>query len=744
MPSSGRDIVALRGRFQLDRVPEVAVGRACSVSVYALEVNGAEVARGPLRSNPQRQPFDVFDLAPHLVAGENMVTAIVCRYDSATPWWMPPPMFGNDLVHGAFVFEAMVGDDWWFTDAAWTARRLDGWGSSQGSGISGRGQELVDARSLPSDWRTSDDGWSPALVRRAVTTGEPGRPQPPSYPGGPLLARPLSWPTVERVPLQLVEGTSVSASDATHYAAGRIVVGTVEVEVEGPAGSDVTVTAAEFLDANGRPAPNEHDSSVRFVCDGTRRTLSSVDRFGLHGAVVNATGGATVHGLSIVERVHPVTGDHGFECSDPDLETIFAVGRRTVSICSLDAYIDCPTREQRAWTGDSVVHQMVDLATNDDWTLARWHPRLAASPRPDGMLPMAVAGDAEFHDFTMIPDWALHWVHSVWNLHRYVGDQAEIAALMPAVEGVLRWFERFCDDDGLPTDVFGWVIIDWSAIYTEGVSAALCGLWARGLVEFAEMACWLGDEGRAAWATGAHERLRRGVERLWDPDRRRYVDSTVGGERRAMASQHGQAAMIVGRLAPADRFERLVEVMTDEAHLRHLSFSKPDGYAEPNSDLTPGGPFLRLGHPEPWLDLDRDVVRAQPFFRYVVHDAIAQAGRADLIATLCRDWLVALERSPTSWVETWYGGTVSHGWSSTPTRDLIVRVLGVEPLEPGFGVARIGPALGHLAFARGSAPCGGGRRITVDADRDRVIVDSPVPFEYAGTRFPPGTHTLPA
>ena len=147
---------------------------------------------------------------------------------------------------------------------------------------------------------------------------------------------------------------------------------------------------------------------------------------------------------------------------------------------------------------------MVDLTTNADWRLACWYPHVAASPRPDGMLPMAAAGDAEAGDIAIIPDWALHWVHAVWNLYRYVGDRDEIAALMPVVEGVLRWFEPYVDDDGLLRDVIGWVIIDWASVETDGVSAALCGLWARGLLDFAEMADWLGDTGRAAWARTCH------------------------------------------------------------------------------------------------------------------------------------------------------------------------------------------------------------------------------------------------
>jgi hypothetical protein len=459
---------------------------------------------------------------------------------------------------------------------------------------------------------------------------------------------------------------------------------------------------------------------------------------------VTGTEGAAVHGITVRERIYPVTGDATFECSDARLEAIHRVGRRTVSICSLDAYVDCPTREQRAWVGDSVVHQMVDLTTNTDWDMSRRYPAQAATPRPDGMLPMAVAGDAEEADFTVIPDWALHWVHAVWNLHRYVGDQDEVAALLPVVEGVVRWFEPFCGPDGLPTDVHGWVIIDWAAVHTLGVSSALAGLWGRALVELAEMAGWLGDAGRAAWARRTHARLAEGYEQLWDPERERYVDSMVGGVRRPMASQHGQAAALVGGLVPPARVARLVEVLTDASRLVDAAFSNPTGPVLPNSEQEVGGGALRAPHPEPWWDVDGQVVRAQPFYRYVVHDALAIAGRADLIATACLDWTVALERCPTSWTETWYGGTVSHGWSSTPTRDLVQRVLGVTPAAPGFTVAAVDPALGpSLEWARGAVPTPAGLlHIDVRAGGAEIAVDSPIPFAHGGVRYEAGAHRI--
>jgi hypothetical protein len=329
----------------------------------------------------------------------------------------------------------------------------------------------------------------------------------------------------------------------------------------------------------------------------------------------------------------------------------------------------------------------------------------------------------------------------VHNLYRYVGDKDEISSLLPAVEGVVRWFDAYCDDTGLPTNVGGWVLIDWASVYSDGASATLCGLYARALLEYAEIARWAGDAGRAEWAEDRHGRLRLGFEQLWDPESGRYADTLVDGRRGRTASQHGQAAALVGGLAPRERWDRLVHVLTDETALVHSSFSRGDGPSEPGSE-TGVGTYIGAPPPPPWWDVDSQVVRAQPFFRYVVHDALAIAGRSGLIAHLCLDWCVALERSATSWTETWYGGTVSHGWSSTPTRDLIVYVLGISPAAPGFGTARIEPALGHLDWARGAAPTPYGL-IEVHATRDWLEVRSPVPFETSGERYRAGHHRIP-
>ena len=247
------------------------------------------------------------------------------------------------------------------------------------------------------------------------------------------------------------------------------------------------------------------------------------------------------------------------------------MGLRTVDLCALDAYVDCPTREQRAWTGDSVVHQMVDLVTNPDWSMAGWHPQMAAEPRPDGMLPMAPACDFAADDRTFIPDWSLHWVRSVHNLYRYTGDRDLVAELLPVAERTLRWFESYLAADGLLHDVSGWVLLDWSSVYSSGCSSTLNALWARALEDFAEMATWLGNDGTARWATARRDAVGGGVRRVLGrvprgvrrPRRRRRAAA-------AAAAQHGGAAALAAGLVPDGRVERVVERLVDRDRLvRH-------------------------------------------------------------------------------------------------------------------------------------------------------------------------------
>lgn len=147
-------------------------------------------------------------------------------------------------------------------------------------------------------------------------------------------------------------------------------------------------------------------------------------------------------------------------------------------------------------------------------------------------------------------------------------------------------------------------------------------------------------------------------------------------------------------------------------------------------------------------DAERQIVRAEPFMSYVVHDAVALAGRADRLPDLYRSWSEFLVDGYDTIGECWGWGTHVHGWSCTPTRDMIFYTLGVTPAEPGYARARIAPRLGRLSTAMGTVPTPHGL-ITVEATPKSVTVDAPVPviveaYGQPPRTFPPGRTELPS
>jgi hypothetical protein len=758
---AGDRIGLFRRVVEVVEPPPAAPCRLWSDGRHVLAVNGKEVARGPVRSDPRRPHYDVVDIGPHLRAGANVLTVIARHFARATSWWSPaPPTY--TLGAGGLVLEAVIDGEWVVSDASWRCRPGEAWTAVPTPGdVAGLPIESFDARAHPHGWESAafdDSDWGPAVEIQPVDVGAGSDPHPPSEPfgllrppvrsdagagpglrhGAVLTARrsgPGAGVEVDPVGQVLADeqaGSEVGAGavELLSFDLGQVAAGTLELDVRGAtAGTVLDIAAAEHLDPEGRLVPLGQHAGLRYRCAGSdRQRFESLDPIGtryLHASVRAPAGvdGPDVD-LGIRERLRPRPAGAAFSCSDPELERIFEVGLRTVDLCAHDAYVDCPTREQRAWTGDSVVHQMVDLVANPDWSLARWHPQLAATTRADGMLPMAVGGDFAADDRTIVPDWSLHWVRSVHNLWRYTGDRELVADLLPVAERALRWFEPYLGDDGLLAGVTGWVLLDWASVYASGCSSTLNALWARGLEDLAEMADWLGDDGTGGWARDRLGGVRAGFDAFWDEARGVYVDHIVGRERPRVAAQHPGAAALAAGLVPGDRVARVVAALTDRSRLIRHSWVMDTVTVDGGST---GHLHLATGYPEPDWDVEREMVEAEPFFRYVLHDGLARAGRADLIAGLCRNWSVFLEAGETTWPECWTGGTRCHGWSSTPTRDLVVHTLGVTPGEPGYGTVRVAPALGGLDWARATVPTPHGP-VTVEARADGTVeVDSPVP-----------------
>jgi alpha-L-rhamnosidase len=779
-----------RKTFALEQVPDRAPARITADSRYVLFVNRQEAFRGPVRSQPRRMHYDLLDLAPYLKPGENVVAVYVKYYGTVKSYWMPavPNTLGKTgvLVFEANVFAADLGEgEWLVSDASWKAKKSDAWseppaaGGPVGGGIP---VEIFDAGRFPYGWEQpgfDDAAWGNAVLIPAMHIGGFARTQPPTDPYGPLYPRPIARldgetcvPAAIQVeylqnpgdlstdsPAKRVETSITAPVTRSEQPAGfpiqttapsvgavrlimdfdRIVSGFVQFEVAAPAGTVLDFAYVEDPITGPGTGFGRHAGS-RYVARGANDRFQVFDSNGFRYAyllVHGASGPVALKSFSVKENLYPWMEGAGFECSDEELNRIFQAGVRTVQLNSHDAFLDCPTREQRAWVGDSVVHQMVHLATNLDWRLAWHYLTLGNSPRYDGILPMSVGGDIEAGGGHTIPDWSLHWVHGVYNLYRFAGDKKRVKSLMPTVERILRWYAPFQNAQGLLKDLVEWNLVDWASISSEDTSGVITALWARGLREFAEMAAWLEEKSSQGWAEELYTKAKAGFEAFWDEGRGSYVDHIVDGVPQKEMSQLGGALAIISGLAPRERWTRIIETITDPRKLVVRSWT---GGAD--GDYSPEKIQKQMqGIYETDWDAENQVVIAEPFMSYVVHDAVALAGEADLLPELYRRWSQFLVDGYDTIGECWGWGTHVHGWSCTPTKDMVFYTLGVTPAEPGYIVARIAPRLGSLAWAKGKVPTPHGL-ITVHATAERITVDSPVPVILDLEGQPP--QTLPA
>jgi alpha-L-rhamnosidase len=789
-----------RKTFTLAQVPERVPARITADSRYLLYANGREVFRGPIRSQPRRMFYDLFDLASYLTTGENVLAVYVKYYGSPKSFWMPAPptrALGKTgvMVFEANIFEAKVGGEgagsgWLVSDNTWKTHKSSAWaedwraGTRPGFMEEGIPVEVFNAAQFPYGWEQpgfDDRGWENASVIITRSMSGSSSSHPPAEPYGPLHPRPIGKLGGERrVPVSarleaLAGGVDVKVGDPVrrleatlNLAAaspaqsaslpisfdlpangsaritldmGGIVMGQVQFELEAPAGAVLDLSYTEDPLSPRKGGFGGMHSGTRYTARGENDRFSVYDALGFRYANLlfhGTAGKVTLRSFAVQEDVYPWQPGAEFRCSDEGLNQIFQAGIRTVQLNSRDAFTDCPTREQQAWVGDSVVHQMIHLVTNLDWRLAWQYLTLSDSPRYDGILPMTVVGPSEASGGMTIPDWSLHWVHGVHNLYRFSGDREAVISFMPSVARVLRWFAPFQNSQGQLQDLIEWDLVDWSAVSVSGITSLYTALWARGLREFAEMAGWLGENSSREWAEGLYARAKAGFEAFWDEERGSYIDHIVDGEKRPEMSQLAGALAIVSGLAPETRWERIINAITDAQKLviRTWVFDESEPTGVP--DITAPRRFT-------W-DTQNQIVLAEPFMSYTVHDAVAMAGLAGRLPELSRRWSTFLTGGYDTIGEDWKHGTHVHGWSCTPTKDMIFYTLGVTPAEPGYTTARIAPNLGDLEWAEGKVPTPHGL-ISVRVEPGRVQVDSPVPviIELPGQAprpMPPGKYDV--
>ncbi len=378
LPAAGvRPASVLRTRFSVRGDHRHARIYATAHGLYELFLDGERVGDQELtpgftayRSRVQVQTYDVGAL---LAPGEHELRAVLSDgwYRGKVGFTREHDVYGSQLavlaqveVDGAVVAA---------TDATWT---------SASSTIVAA--DLIDGEAR--DQRIHDDAleWRPVEIVDGDFSVLCASPAPP----------------VRRI--EHVRPRSVRELAPGHHVVdlGQNVNGWVRIPDPGPAGTELTLTYGEALDASG-DVTQDHIGSMDFVTQ-TPIPLGQIDRVVSDGSGTPFEPRHTTHGFQYV-RVEgypgPLTEDDvagvvvhtdlrrtgWFACSDSRLNQLHLAADWSFRTNACDIPTDCPQRERAGWTGDwqlfsptaAFLYDVAGFST-------KWLRDLAADQRKDG------------------------------------------------------------------------------------------------------------------------------------------------------------------------------------------------------------------------------------------------------------------------------------------------------------------------------------------------------------------------
>lgn len=353
-----------------------------------------------------------------------------------------------------------------------------------------------------------------------------------------------------------------------------------------------------------------------------------------------------------------------FVSSDGALDRVYKFCKYSIMATSFaGVYVD-GDRERIPYEADAYINQLCHYCTDREFTLARFsHEYLMEKP-------------------TWPTEWKQHSVMMAWTDWMYTGNTESLARCYEALKTkkTLEFCARAKDgllvtggpaapmESGL-RDITDWPVGERDGFEFKPVNAVVNAFYCLNLRQMAEMAQALGKADEAeAYRTKAGRAMQAFHAVFFNAERGCYVD----GEGAAHASLHANMLPLAFGLVP------------DAERRRVAGFVKSRGLA-------------------------CSVYGAQ----YLL-EALFEAGLEDEALELMtrdepRGWLNMMKSGSTVTLEAWdirYKPNLdwNHAWGAAPVNILPRYVMGVRPLEPGFGKILIRPQVGALEGIQGVVP----------------------------------------
>jgi alpha-L-rhamnosidase len=636
-----------RKDFAMHVKPDIAMLYITADESYRLWINGKYITRGPARGYQSHWPYDQVDVAAFLIPGWNIIAVEVYNPGVSTYKYLSQGSAGF-ICAGDFGEVTILSDATWLSrydkahkrDTALYSRQLNF-------------QEHVDAREDNRAWidspeppTRSREGW---LTPEESVFGsmpwhsleERGIPQLrelPRTPGkivsrasGNLAADYRQWRNIvqglhqafENLPWlpenngRLEHGSSqitFSPAGKGRFSAavldmGETVVGPAIVKVQG--GKAGTILDLFFCEALNHdispvipfPALCEASMANRLILAEGNTNFDFYQILGFRYITLVAE--ESVEPLSIelqvIDTGYPYTLVGKFQCSDDNFNKIWSICRRTEQVCSLDAYVDTPWREQAQWWGDARIQFWNTMAMDGDTRLLKRGIRsLAGQKVPNGL----TYGHAPtMAHICILPDFSLVWLITIFDYYYQTKDLTLFEEQLPRIREVLSYFRNEAPRQKglLANDPRYWLFLDWSTIEKSG-APVLYNMWyILALRTFTQLLDLSGNSRESQAAAEEALEIQQNLERMaFDPEKGLFCDGldTTGQPSSKYSVQSQVFAMVLGlkpeyhstmieqRVLPFLRGEQLDEAIPSAFWTSYvLTIARQKGYCQEALDF---------------------------------------------------------------------------------------------------------------------------------------------------------------
>lgn len=710
--------VYFRKELKLSESPRAVSVKVTADSRYKLYVNGQLVEVGPSKGDHQIWFYDTLDLAKYLQTGANVVAVIVLRYPedktkgnhSIIRTSVPALYVKGECCDAKGNVYSLSADDSWkcHVDRQFRIVREE-----EGFAPLMIHEEAYGSKETYGWMETGyqDTAWKHAKPYRHLDVHgavSPGNLYPRTIP---FLYRTrkqfakimdikcsasgeAQWMGMLRGDSEIT--VAAHSEEIVEIDAGEEMTGYLRLSLLGGENARVEILESEAyvqserVGANQIPLKLDREDKVNGYLDGYQ-DIYHVAGMGTKGGYeiyepfwfrtfrfirLKITTGAsplTIHSFDYEETGYPLKVETRVETSDESLSDIWTISERTLRRCMHETYEDCPFYEQLQYAMDSRLQILCTYAVSADDRLARkCMDDFRRSQRYDGLLNCCYPNCNP----NVIPGFSVYYILMLYDHMMYFGDKELIRYHMPAVEGVLNFYERNLAKEGYVTKIGGvnlaapfWSFIDWAEEWNSTVGMPTVGLagpvtmesllYIMGLQHAARLAEYIGRAEMSKEYNARAERVQEAV--------RKYCAGRDGmiqdGPGREEYSQHCQV------------FALLTETIDTESGKRNLleTLENKGAYAQCTVAM-----------------------------QYYLFRALEKADLYEYTDQCWDIWRNMIRNHATTCIEAEAcARSECHGWGALALYELPSVTLGVRPSAPGYQAIEINPIPGLIRRARG-------------------------------------------